>query len=46
MAYIQVKNPVKITSCGRRRSKVAGNSPFTKDDKLDKKKGAKAPFII
>ena len=30
MAYIQKNNPIKKTSCGRRRSKAAGNSPFTK----------------
>tara|TARA_Y100001938_G_C7769311_1_gene272444 strand:- start:100 stop:288 length:189 start_codon:yes stop_codon:yes gene_type:complete len=30
MAYIQEKHPIKVTGCGRRRSKVAGNSPFMK----------------
>ena len=42
MAYIQNNNPVKITSCGRRRSTAAGNSPFKKNgkpnDKEEKKK--------
>ena len=37
MAYIQNNNPVKITSCGRRRSTAAGNSPFNKNGKPNDK---------
>jgi|TARA_R100001510_G_C7641096_1_gene198719 hypothetical protein len=33
MAYIQQKNPIKVTGCGRRRSKIAGNGMTMKEDK-------------
>jgi hypothetical protein len=45
MAYIQENNPVKITSCGRRRSTAAGNSPFNKNGKPnDKEKKKEKPY--
>jgi hypothetical protein len=39
MAYEQLNNPVKVTGCGRRRSKVAGNSPLVKLRKTTRGKG-------
>jgi hypothetical protein len=31
MAYIQKNNPIKVTGCGRRRSRISGNGMAMKD---------------
>jgi len=31
MAYIQKNNPIKVTGCGRRRSRISGNGMTMKD---------------